>query len=73
MDAAVRGVRRPLLWASRMFLGAPARRAVASLRNVCGAVAAGKQAIMPDAMEALRQHADQEAPDELVGGNVIVL
>ena len=39
---------------------------LASVRNVCGAIAAGEQPIVPDAMEALRQHVDQEAPDELV-------
>ena len=46
---------------------------LASVRDVCGAVAAGEQAIVPDAMEALWQHVDQEAADELVGARVIAL
>ena len=50
-----------LLWARRHG------EQLASVRNVCGSVAAGEQPIVSDAMEALRQHVDQEAPDELVG------
>ena len=37
------------------------------MRNVSGSVAVGEQPIVPNGMEALRQHVDQEAPDELVG------
>jgi hypothetical protein len=37
------------------------------VRNVSGAIAAGEQPIVTDAVEALRQHMDEEAPDELVG------
>ncbi len=36
-------------------------------RDVLGAGWAGQQAVVTDAMEALRQHMDQEAADELVG------
>ena len=43
------------------------REQLASVRNVCGSVAGGEQPIVSNAMEALRQHVDQEAPDELVG------
>ena len=43
------------------------REQLASVRNVCGSVAVGEQPIVPDAVEALRQHMDQQAPDELVG------
>ena len=39
----------------------------ARVRNVFGTIAAGEQPIVPDAVEAFRQHVDQEAPDELVG------
>ena len=37
-------------------------------RDVGGAVAAGEQPVVADAMEALGQHVHQEAPDELVRG-----
>ena len=40
---------------------------LASACDVGGAVAVGEQAIVSDAMEALGQHVDQEATDELVG------
>ena len=40
---------------------------LAGARDVGGAVAAGEQAVVADAMEALGQHVHQEAPDELVG------
>ena len=40
---------------------------LARVRNVFGSVAVGEQPIVSDAMEALRQHMDQETPDELVG------
>src|SRR6202048_3945186 len=40
---------------------------LARVDNVCGSGAGGEQAIVPDAMEALRQHVDQKAPDELIG------
>ena len=36
--------------------------------DVVGAGAAGEQAVVADAVEALRQDVDQEAADELVGG-----
>jgi hypothetical protein len=38
--------------------------------DVVGARAAGKQAVMADAAEAVRQDVDQEATDELVGYDV---
>jgi hypothetical protein len=38
----------------------------ARVRNVFGSVAVGEQPIVSDTMEALRQHMDQETPDELV-------
>src|ERR1700738_663562 len=37
-------------------------------RDVVGARAAGEQAVVTDAVEALRQDVDQEATDELAGG-----
>ena len=37
-------------------------------RDVVGARAAGEQAVVADAVEAVRQDVDQEAADELVGG-----
>ena len=37
-----------------------------ALRDGCGAIAVGEQAVVADAVEALRQHVHQEAPDELV-------
>lgn len=37
----------------------------AGLGNVVGAVAVRQQSVMPDAMEAFRQHVAEEAPDEL--------
>src|SRR5208282_5128228 len=40
---------------------------LARVRDVCGSVGVTEQPIVSDAMEALWQHADQEAPDELVG------
>src|SRR5258708_3975943 len=40
---------------------------LARVGNVFGSVAVGEQPIVPDAMEALRQHVDQKAPDELIG------
>ena len=40
---------------------------LARVRNVFGAIAAGEQPIVTDAVEALRQHVDEEAPDKLVG------
>ena len=46
---------------------------LAGSRDVVGSVTVGEQPIVSDAMEALRQHVDQEAPDELVGGERIVL
>ena len=39
---------------------------LARLRDVLGARAAGEQAVVADAVEALRQHVEQEAADELV-------
>jgi hypothetical protein len=41
---------------------------LARLRDVGGTVAAGKQPVVTDAVEAPGQHVHQEAPDELVGG-----
>ena len=43
------------------------REQLASACDVGGAVAVGEQPIVSDAMEALGQHVDQEATDELVG------
>src|SRR5712691_5218914 len=40
---------------------------LARVGNVYRAGAVGEQPIVPDAMEALRQHVDKEAPDELIG------
>ena len=45
-------------WHSEQFAGSG---------DVVGTSATGEQAVVSDAMEALRQHVDQEAPDELVG------
>ena len=45
----------------------------ARLGDVDGAVAAGEQAVMADAVEALWQYVHQEAPNELVGVSVMVL
>src|SRR3954465_12373559 len=39
---------------------------LSGLRDVPLALGAGEQSIVADAMEALRQHVDQEAADELV-------
>ena len=41
---------------------------LARLGDVVGAGAAGEQAVVADAVEALRQDVDQESADELVGG-----
>ena len=41
---------------------------LASAGQVGGALAVGEQAVVADAMEALGQDVDQEAADELVGG-----
>ena len=49
------------------FCGRRHGEQLASVGNVCGAVEAGEQPIMSDAVEAFRQHVDQEAWDELVG------
>ena len=38
-----------------------------------GAFAAGEQAVVADAMEALGQHVDEEAADELAASSVIVV
>ena len=40
---------------------------VAAKLDFAGAVAVGEQAVMPNAMKAVRQHVQQEAPDELSG------
>jgi hypothetical protein len=50
-----------------LFWGRRQGEQLARVRNVSGSVAVGEQPIVSDAMEALRQHVDQEAPDELVG------
>ena len=47
------------LWHGEQFAGA---------RDVVGALAAGEQAVVADAVEAVGQHVDQEAADELAGG-----
>ena len=46
---------------------------LARLGEVRLALAVGEQAVVADAVEALRQHVDEEAADELVGCTVIVL
>jgi hypothetical protein len=40
---------------------------LARVRNVSGSVAVGEQPIVSDAMETVRQHVDQEAPDVASG------
>jgi hypothetical protein len=49
-----------------LFCGSRQSEQLARVRNVFGSVAVGEQPIVSDAMEARRQHVDQEAPDELV-------
>ena len=44
------------------------REQFAGARDVIGALAAGEQAIVADAMEARGQHVHEKAADELVGG-----
>ena len=41
---------------------------LAGARDVLGALAAGEQAIVADAVEARGQHVHEKAADELVGG-----
>ena len=41
--------------------------------DVLGAPAIGEEAVVPDAVESVGQHMDQEAADELVGVSVISL
>jgi hypothetical protein len=48
----------PRHWGGHQFLGAG---------DVGFAAGARQQAVVADAMEALRQNVEQEAPDELVG------
>ena len=43
------------------------REQLAGARDVVGALAAGEQAIVADAMEACGQHVHEKATDELVG------
>src|SRR5258705_6850193 len=66
MDGAVRGVVRAQLRRLGLFWARRQGEQLARVRNVSGSVAVGEQPIVSDAMEALRQHVDQEAPDELV-------
>ena len=51
------------LWLCRRHVEQAARSG-----DVVGACAAGEQAVVTDAVEALRQDVDQEATDELAGG-----
>ena len=46
---------------------------LAGARDVLGALAAGEQAIVADAVETCGQHVDEEAADELGGARVIIL
>src|SRR5439155_22752707 len=65
-DAVARTARRALRsWRFGLFWRH--REQFASVRNVFRSVAAGEQSIVSDAMEALWQHVDQEASDELLG------
>ena len=65
----VHAVRRAWWAASMASIGEQRHREqFARVRNVFGSVAVGEQPIVADAVEALRQHVDQEAADELVGG-----
>src|SRR5450756_1875015 len=41
---------------------------LACSRDVLGAPSAGKQTVVANAVEAVRQHVDEEAADELVAG-----
>ena len=41
--------------------------------DVVGARALGEQAVVADAVKAVRQHVDEEAADELVGASVMSL
>ena len=50
-----------------LFCGRRHGEQLARVRNVFGAATAGEQPIVADAMEAFRQHMDQEAPNELAG------
>ncbi len=51
-----------LFWARRHG------KQLARVRDVCSSVGVTEQPIMSDAVEALRQHVDQEAADELIVG-----
>jgi hypothetical protein len=50
-----------------LFCGSRQSEQLAHVRDVFGAATAKEQPIVADAMEAFRQHMDQETPDELVG------
>jgi hypothetical protein len=55
------------LWGILLFAADRDGEQLARPRDVGGAAATGQQSVVSDAMEALWQDVDQEAPDELVG------
>src|SRR6516225_8219844 len=68
MDAAARAAHRlPWLQAVRAHSRGTACRATARSCDVGGSVAAGKQSVVPNAMEALWQDVDEKATNELIG------
>ncbi len=56
-----------------LALGLYSDELLADTRDVVGANAFGQQPVVADAMQALGQHVDEEAADELVGGEGHVL
>ena len=66
MDAAARGVRRLLLRTSRVLQARRHREQLAGACDIGRAVAIGKQSVVADAVEAVRQDVDEKAADELV-------
>ena len=69
-SAAARAWRAEVVWFHRWIVhgGRRDREQFASEREAGLAGAAGEQAVVTDAMEAARQDVEQEAADELVGG-----
>src|SRR5258708_4519300 len=60
---STRGSSIAALGVSGSFAGGGTASSSRAWRNVFGAIAAGEQPIVADAVEALRQHVDEEAPD----------
>ena len=56
----------------RMWLRRRHAEQLAGAHDAGCTIAVGEQTVVSDAMEALRQHVQQEAPDELAGASVIV-